>query len=72
MAHDVIFSDQTRDGGYFNYAYLGQLWAEHITGSADHGARLWALLWLEFWMRIFVDRSVVPDRRPIMKLEAAI
>jgi asparagine synthase (glutamine-hydrolysing) len=72
MAHEVIFSDQARDRGYFNYPYLEQLWVQHITGSADHGARLWALLWLELWMRIFVDRSVLPDSRPMMKLEAAI
>ena len=61
----MIFSDQARDRGYFNYPYVEQVWAEHIAGSADHGARLWALLWLELWMRIFVDRSVSPHSRPI-------
>jgi len=60
-AHDIIFSEQARSRGYFNYPYLERLWSEHRDGAASHGVRFWSLLWLEMWMRTFVDRTMPPD-----------
>jgi asparagine synthase (glutamine-hydrolysing) len=57
-AHEVIFSDQARDRGYFDYEYLERLWAAHLNGVANHGVRFWMLLWLELWLQMFVDRTV--------------
>ena len=57
-AHDIIFSDQARDRGYFDYDYLERLWSAHAAGEASHGVRLWSLLWLEVWQRMFADRTM--------------
>jgi asparagine synthase (glutamine-hydrolysing) len=57
-AHDIIFSQQARDRGFFNYPYLEQLWSAHLDGRASHGVRFWSLLWLEMWFRMFVDRTM--------------
>jgi asparagine synthase (glutamine-hydrolysing) len=62
-AHHIIFSPQARDRGYFDYAYLEQLWAAHREGRANHGERFWSLLWLEMWHRMFVDRTLAPAGR---------
>ena len=35
--------------------YLQRLASEHRTGRAQHGARLWSLINLEIWQRIFID-----------------
>jgi asparagine synthase (glutamine-hydrolysing) len=59
-AQAVIFSDQARDRGFFDYAYLERLWADHRAGRARHGFRLWSLLWLETWLQMFVDRTTAP------------
>jgi asparagine synthase (glutamine-hydrolysing) len=60
-AHQVIFSSQARDRGYFDYDYLAELWTAHASGKASHGTRFWALLWLEMWQQMFVDRTLIPD-----------
>ena len=57
-AHDIIFSEQARDRGYFDHGYLERLWSAHATGQASHGVRFWSLLWLEVWHRMFIDRTM--------------
>jgi asparagine synthase (glutamine-hydrolysing) len=57
-ARDIIFSEQARDRGYFDYEYLARLWSAHATGESSHGVRFWSLLWLELWQRMFVDRTM--------------
>ena len=32
--------------------------AEHVSGRADHGTRLWLILWLELWVRIVLEGSM--------------
>jgi asparagine synthase (glutamine-hydrolysing) len=59
-AHDLIFSDQARSRGYFDYEYLEQLWTAHAGGVASHGMRFWSLLWLEMWQRLFIERTMAP------------
>jgi asparagine synthase (glutamine-hydrolysing) len=57
-ARRVIFSEQARDRGYFDFQYLDHLWAAHADGVGNHGMRFWALLWLETWHQIFVDGTL--------------
>jgi asparagine synthase (glutamine-hydrolysing) len=57
-AYDFLFSERARSRGYFNYDYLEDLWAAHITRRGNHGVRLWSLLWLEMWFQIFVDGTM--------------
>ncbi|MBI3876294.1 MAG: asparagine synthase (glutamine-hydrolyzing) [Verrucomicrobia bacterium] len=45
--------------GWFNRDYVQRLITEHSAGT-DHTHRLWSLLWLELWWRLFIDRSLKP------------
>jgi asparagine synthase (glutamine-hydrolysing) len=40
--------------GYFEKSEVRSRIARHMAGE-DHAAKLWALLWLELWFRMFVD-----------------
>ena len=44
--------------GWFRRAEIQRLIGEHTSGAAEHTHRLWSLLWLELWHRIFVERSM--------------
>jgi asparagine synthase (glutamine-hydrolysing) len=46
------------NAGWFRRAEIQRLIGEHTSGAADHTHRLWSLLWLEIWHRIFVERSM--------------
>jgi asparagine synthase (glutamine-hydrolysing) len=46
--------------GYFEGAAVRALVEKHLAGE-DHSARLWALLWLELWFRMFVDGDLRRD-----------
>jgi asparagine synthase (glutamine-hydrolysing) len=59
-ARAIIFSSQARERGYFDYAYLEQLWNAHAAGTSNHGARFWSLLWLEVWLQTFIDQTIQP------------
>jgi asparagine synthase (glutamine-hydrolysing) len=60
-ARAIIFSEQARSRGFFDFDYLDRLWQAHAAGTGRHGTRFWLLLWLELWFRTFVDRSFGPD-----------
>ena len=44
--------------GWFKKSEIQRLIAEHTSGAAQHTHRLWSLLWLELWHRIFIERSM--------------
>jgi asparagine synthase (glutamine-hydrolysing) len=44
--------------GWFKKSEVERLIGEHAGGFAEHTHRLWALIWLEIWHRIFVERSM--------------
>lgn len=54
----ILLDRATLSRGYFNKEGIKQLINEHITAKRDHGYRLWALLVLELWHRIFVDKNM--------------
>ena len=47
--------------GLFQPAFLRRLTAEHRARTWEHGLRLWLLVNLEIWQRIFVDGEDVAD-----------
>ena len=57
MAGDLLLSARALQRGYFRRDAVDRLLGEHRRCSADHGARLWVLLFLELWFREFVDQS---------------
>jgi asparagine synthase (glutamine-hydrolysing) len=55
LLSESLVSAPTLVGDYFNTAAVQNLMAEHNTGRADHGFRLWKLLMLEVWYREMVN-----------------
>ncbi len=55
MAYDVLLSDTATQRNIFRKDYVKQLLDEHMSGQ-NHHTRLWALLMLELWFRMWVDQ----------------
>ncbi|NDJ60534.1 MAG: asparagine synthase (glutamine-hydrolyzing) [Chloroflexi bacterium] len=60
---DVLLSGDLRKRGLLNLTAVEQMTDAHTRGHRDHGARLWALLTLEWWYRLFIDP---PEMQPEM------
>jgi asparagine synthase (glutamine-hydrolysing) len=56
MAYDLLLSSAATARGIFRRDYVERLLTEHMGGVAKHDARLWALLILELWFRMWVDQ----------------
>jgi asparagine synthase (glutamine-hydrolysing) len=55
MAYDILLSQDARQRGLFRPGYVRRLLDEHCTARFDHQNRLWALLMLESWFRMWID-----------------
>jgi asparagine synthase (glutamine-hydrolysing) len=56
MAYDILLSDTATGRGIFRKDYVTQLLEEHVSARTSHHTRLWALLMLELWFRMWVDQ----------------
>jgi asparagine synthase (glutamine-hydrolysing) len=56
----LLTDPRTLRRGLFRGGAVGRLFDEHLAGHRDHGNRIWRLLNLELWQRIFLDREPVP------------
>jgi asparagine synthase (glutamine-hydrolysing) len=54
-SQDILMSEKCINRGYFKKEGVKNMLDEHIAGKVNHGARIWSLLHLELWHRIFVD-----------------
>lgn len=54
----VLLSDKIIKRDYFERNYISNLLEEHLKGICDHTHRLWALLCLELWHLIFMDKVI--------------
>lgn len=52
---DVLLDRRCTERGYFDSRYVERLLTEHREGRFDHAGRLWSLLFLELWMRQWLD-----------------
>jgi len=55
LLQEFVLGDRALQRGRFDPAFLRRLVAEHEAGTTNHGDRLWLLLNLEIWQRIFVE-----------------
>jgi asparagine synthase (glutamine-hydrolysing) len=60
LLDEMVLSSRTQSRGLFDQAYVQHLVHEHRNGDWDHGERLWALMNVELWQRIFLDGEA-PD-----------
>ncbi len=55
MVDEFVLGQRALAREHFKPGFLKRLALEHGSGRADHGDRLWLLINLEIWQRIFVD-----------------
>jgi asparagine synthase (glutamine-hydrolysing) len=55
--YDVLLDKRTHERGYFEKTGIERLLDEHVSLRNDHSSKLWALLFLETWFRVFIDRE---------------
>jgi len=69
LLDEYVTGPRAMERGLFDPASVQRLVAEHQAGTRNHSERLWALLTLEMWQRIFMDGEG-PDM-PIMSAPTA-
>ncbi len=57
LLYDLVLGKRALQRELFDAAYLKVLVEEHLSGVRDHGDRLWMLMNLEIWQRIFLDEE---------------
>jgi asparagine synthase (glutamine-hydrolysing) len=55
--YDVLLDPRTLNRGYFRRGGLQRLLNDHIALRYDHSSKIWALLFLEIWFRVFIDKE---------------
>jgi asparagine synthase (glutamine-hydrolysing) len=65
FVQEVLLDPQSLGRGYFRPAAVEKLIDEHLRAEWDHSARLWALLCLELWERMFLDAATGPSNPPL-------
>jgi asparagine synthase (glutamine-hydrolysing) len=55
LAYDTLLSQSARQRGVFGQNYVRRLLDEHCSHRFDHQSRLWTLLMLELWFRMWID-----------------
>jgi len=56
LLEDVLLSPTCLERGLLNPDEVRLLVSEHVTGKFDHAYRLWNLLCLELWQRMYLDQ----------------
>ncbi len=55
--HEILLDGKTIGRGYFKREAIERLLNDHIFLRYDNSAKIWALLFLEIWFRVFVDNE---------------
>jgi asparagine synthase (glutamine-hydrolysing) len=59
VVEEFVLGPRALQRGLFEPAALRRLGEEHRSGAREHGDRLWLLMTLEIWQRIFLDHDDV-------------
>jgi asparagine synthase (glutamine-hydrolysing) len=62
MTCDTLLSDRAGARGLFRPAEIRLLLDDHMSGRRANHYRIWALLFLELWFRMWIDPSAPPTR----------
>jgi asparagine synthase (glutamine-hydrolysing) len=60
VVQEFVLGPRALARGLFKPAFLRRLADEHRAGAWEHGDRLWLLVNLELWQRIFLDGENIP------------
>jgi len=58
LFRETVLSAKAIKRNYFNISQVRKIFEEHLSGRRVHGYRLWNLLMLELWHRVFVDGDI--------------
>lgn len=64
FARDILLGQRARERGLVRPEYVQMLLDEHCNEVRLHHTRLWALLMLELWFRMWIDPAEMPMERP--------
>ncbi|MGL6194454.1 MAG: asparagine synthase (glutamine-hydrolyzing), partial [Thermoguttaceae bacterium] len=53
---EILLDHRCTKRGYFNSEYVAKIINQHQAGQFDHAGRIYSLLFLELWMREWIDR----------------
>ena len=59
LTYQILLEKRTVERGLFKEQAVRMLIDEHMLKRADNSYRIWALLFLELWYRMFIDKSTV-------------
>jgi asparagine synthase (glutamine-hydrolysing) len=57
-SQDILMSDKCIGRNYFKKENIARLLSDHYDSKANNGARIWSLLNLELWHRVFLDKDI--------------
>jgi len=55
LLDEYLTSDRALSRNHFEPDFVRRMVEEHLSGEGNHGDRLWLLLNLEIWQRVFID-----------------
>jgi len=55
--YEVLLDSKTLKRGYFRKEAIKRLLDDHLALRYDNSAKIWALLFLENWFRVFIDKE---------------
>jgi asparagine synthase (glutamine-hydrolysing) len=58
--NEYVLEGNVAAKGWFDRGRIQAVVQEHRDGVRDHTHRIWSLLWLEIWDRLFVERTLQP------------
>ena len=64
LLEDILLDHTATSRGYFRPEAVRQLVDEHVSNRWDHSYRLWSLVCLEVWHRMYLDTSTPPVSAP--------
>ena len=59
-AREILFSQRSKERGFFNPSFIEGILVEHKKGQLDHSQDIWRLLAFEHWCRNYLDGTVTP------------
>ncbi len=55
--YEILLDPRTLNRRYFRREGIERLLNDHMAARYDHSSKIWALLFLEIWFRVFIDRE---------------
>jgi len=63
----MLLEPRSLERGLFKPEVMKRLFAQHRAGRADNGNRIWRLLNLELWQRVFIDGEIPGKERELQQ-----